>query len=358
MKHLIVITPNLKEASTGGLIWQKRFCEYASRVHEPTEIIDATQIPNIYRSIRLLNIVYYTLRLLRNKDAFLFVDHNLHVRLSIPLWLNKMIRKNHYGVICHHVVHGLRKNPIRRWIEFLSEKIILRNAVRIIVPSVKTSSDIEIFNVDTSRIVVINPTLVFRSALMPVRKNERRILFVGNIEPRKGLDTLIRALYLSKDIDFSCEIVGGCYGYERYLKGLLKLIENSRLSERIVFRGKLDSACTIKSYENANVFVFPSLHEGYGMVLLEAMSFGLPIVASDIAPVNEIVKDRLSGYLFAPGDEKSLAEVLRRLLLSFDLQKKIGMRNFKRSRDFSSWDKVVDKTFAVVKPYLHNEDSN
>jgi glycosyltransferase involved in cell wall biosynthesis len=358
VKHFIIITPNLGEVSTGGLIWQQRFSEYAHRVYKDTETIDAMLLPAIARKSRLFNILYYTLRLLRGKNTFLFVDHNLHVRLSIPLWLNKVIRKNQYAVICHHTVHGLRESKLRRGVEFFSEKLILGNAVKIVVPSAKTSVDIQKFNIERRRTVVINPTLVFKADRVPARKNRKRILFVGNIEPRKGLDVLIKALSIIKEIDFSCEIVGGCYGYDSYFRSLQELVEDSGLSGRVVFRGKLDSSSTISSYENANIFVFPSLHEGYGMVLLEAMSFGLPIVASDVAPINEVLRDKLNAYLVPPRNEQSLARALREMLLAWGIQMQMGRRNFMHSKNFPSWDEVAAKTYAVVKPYLYDENCN
>lgn len=327
-------------------------------VYKDTETIDARLLPRIARKIRLFNILFYTLRLLRGKNTFLFVDHNLHVRLSIPLWLSKVIRKNKYGVICHHTVHGLRKSTLRRRIEFLSEKLILGNAVKIIVPSEKTSLDVQKFNIDRNRTVVINPTLVFKATRLVPRKHRKRILFIGNIEPRKGLDTLIKALSIIKEVDLTCEIVGGCYGYVDYLNQLIQLVGSSGLSGRVIFRGKLEASGIVDSYRNANVFVFPSLHEGYGMVLLEAMSFGLPVVASDVAPINETIRDGLNGSLFPPGDEYTLAKTLKKLLLDFNAQRRIGTRNFRESRHFPTWEDVVSRTYEVLKPYLLDEHSN
>lgn len=358
MKKLIIITPNLKEASTGGLIWQRLFALHARKVYAKTSIIDAMQLPAMVRNNRLVNILYYIVYVLRKNDTFLFVDHNLHVRLSIALLLGKLIKQNEYGVICHHVVYGLRKNILRRYIEAISERFILSRASLIIAPSMKTSCDIQKLNVRRDKIVIINPTFVFRSDRFPVRKPGRKLLFVGNLEPRKGLEILIRALSLIHSLKFSCDIVGGCYECEKYFEYLKRLTAQLGLADRISFRGILGPDSIVECYEKANIFVFPSLHEGFGMVLREAMSFGLPVVASDVAPMNEIIKDGTNGYLFPPGDVKILADVLHNLLLDHRTQRKFGWRNFEQSRHFPSWDVVVSETFDALKPYLYNEHSN
>jgi len=358
VKKLVIITPNLKEASTGGLIWQRLFALHAQKVHSRTEIIDAVQLPAMVRKNRLVNILYYIVYLLRENDAFLFVDHNLHVRLSIPLLLSKLVKKNEYGVICHHVVYGLRKNVLRRHIEALSEKLILSRAALIIAPIMKTSRDIQRLNVKKEKIVIINPTFVFRSDRFPVREPGHKLLFVGNIEPRKGLEILIKSLALISKFEFSCDIVGGSYEYGEYFEYLKRLTTDADLADRVSFRGKLEPASIVECYRKANIFVFPSLHEGFGMVLREAMSFGLPVIASDVAPINEIIKDGTNGYLFPPGDEEALADALHKLLSDFKAQKKISRRNFEQSRGFPSWDVVISKTFEVLKPYLYDEHSH
>jgi glycosyltransferase involved in cell wall biosynthesis len=226
------------------------------------------------------------------------------------------------------------------------------------VPSTKTKLDIKRLGIKKDKIVIINPTFAFKANRYPTRKPGSKILFVGNIEPRKGLDILLKALSLISNVDFSCDIVGSCSEYRDYFDHLKSLVAQFGLSNRVGFHGKLEPDLIVECYRKANIFVFPSLHEGYGMVLREAMCFGLPVIASDVAPLNETIEDGTNGYLFPPGDEKALADALRTLLLDFRTQEKIGRRNFKESRLFPSWDEVVSKTYDVLKPYLSYESSN
>jgi glycosyltransferase involved in cell wall biosynthesis len=94
------------------------------------------------------------------------------------------------------------------------------------------------------------------------------------------------------------------------------------------------------------------------MVLLEAMSFGLPIVATNIPTTRDIIKDEINGYLCPVGDVECIAKKIRDLLSDQDLQLKIAKRNFAESKKFPSWDKVVMQTFNTIRTHLSDNKPN
>lgn len=351
-KSFFIIASNFQAASTGGLIWINKLAEYAQKKYEKTAVIDLTKSNIWIRNNRFLDIIHYLLYLLWRNNFFVFIDHSLHLRFGVPLLASYFLKKNRYAVICHHIFYKIRKNTIRRRIEYLSEKIFLKNARIIIVPSKKTYLDIQKFKVDKKKIVIINPTYTFKSKKLPQRKFQNKILFVGTLEPRKRVDIIIKALSLIKNSNFTLDIIGGYHKQEKYFVYLRNIVKEHNLSDKVIFHCRVDSKKLINFYRNANIFVFPSMHEGYGMVLLEAMSFGIPIVATDIPTTREIVENNVNGYLCPVDDVMCLSQGIKTLLVNQNLQAQMGKRNFAASRKFRSWDEVVKQTFASLHPYL------
>jgi glycosyltransferase involved in cell wall biosynthesis len=357
-KHFIIITPNFLEASTGGLVWLDQFAKYARTVNPATTILDVMKLKPWIRKNRLINILYYFVWLFRKNNAFIFVDHNLHMRLSLPLLICTWLKQNSYAVITFHLLHNLREHPVGKKLEYWSERLILRHASKVIVCSDKTRLDVEHMGVAGDKIQVIHPTGLYKNEKLPVRSDQKRILFVGNIEPRKGLSVLIEALGMLKGIEFTLDIVGGHFKQEGHYNYLKNSVKNLGITDRVVFHGKVESDAMKDFYRKANIFAFPSLHEGYGMVLLEAMSFGLPIIASNIAPITEILKSPDNGYLFSVANARALAVYLKELLEDHKMQTEIGKRNFEVSRNFASWDQVVRQTYQALQPYFNNANRN
>ena len=153
----------------------------------------------------------------------------------------------------------------------------------------------------------------------PARRESRSgvpplILAVGRLRAKKGLDTLIEACRLLQlqGRSFECEIVG--YGEEH--DRLVTLIERSGLQGRVRLLGKLARADVLRCYARAAVFVQPSRitadgdRDGIPNVLLEAMAMGLPVVASRVSGIPELVEHRASGLLVEPDDPKALAHAI------------------------------------------------
>lgn len=109
----------------------------------------------------------------------------------------------------------------------------------------------------------------------------------------------------------------------------------------VIFTGYLDEEKVLHLYNHARVFVNPSLYEGFGMPLLEAMSCGVPIIVSDIASFREVGAD--AATYFKPGDPLDLAEKLSMLLDSDSLRKSLIDKGLRRAMAFN-WDRVVDLT--------------
>ncbi len=180
-----------------------------------------------------------------------------------------------------------------------------------------------------------------------------KILFVGRHIERKGICYLIEAAkYLPRD-QFEIRIVG-VGDLTEQLKKQATAIAASNAAE-IIFTGKLSPEALANEYKTANVFTLPAIvdskgdTEGLGVVLIEAMELGLPVVASNVGGIPDVVVDGETGILVPEKDPKALAEAYKRLASDNELVKKLLAGAQKRIGECFNWDRIVERQIAVYE---------
>ncbi|MDA0738242.1 MAG: glycosyltransferase family 4 protein [Nitrospirae bacterium] len=156
-----------------------------------------------------------------------------------------------------------------------------------------------------------------------VKEDQPIIGTVANLFPRKGYEYLIEALVTVKEVypDICYVIVGE--GPTSYQEQLVRLVKEKRLESNVMFVGFQEN---VFEFLNAfDVFVLPSLMEGFGIALLEAMSMSKPIVACKVGGVPEVIKDGVTGMLVPPKDSKSLATALLKILKDDPTKIRLGL---------------------------------
>lgn len=154
------------------------------------------------------------------------------------------------------------------------------------------------------------------------RRPEALILFVGRITPQKGLGYLIRAL---TGVSNACTLLVAGDGYQ--MPAMRRLVADLRLGDRVRFLGSLERDAVQDLYLRAAVVVMPSVWpEPFGMVGPEAMSYGVPVVASQVGGIPEWLADGECGYLVPPRDVKGLADRIQGLLADPALATRLGSR--------------------------------
>lgn len=174
------------------------------------------------------------------------------------------------------------------------------------------------------------------------------ILFVGRLDKRKGFPVLFQAFLKLKPNypQLQLQVIGpfkanACMVYK-------KKVRAHNVTD-IDFVGYVPPDRLPAYYRNANIFCAPSLgFESFGIVLLEAMAAGLPVVASDIAGYRSVLVDEQEGLLVPPGQVEPLVNALSRLLDNPEQQQKMGQQGYLKAGQYS-WDYVVEKTLAVYK---------
>jgi glycosyltransferase involved in cell wall biosynthesis len=138
------------------------------------------------------------------------------------------------------------------------------------------------------------------------------VLYAGVLIPRKGIHHLISAFSsVAETFPQSRLIIAGPEDNRPYAAGLKALIKQAGLSERIEFVDKLTQEKLAHRMREACLLVLPSYSEGLPRVVYEAMAAGLPVVASAVSGIPELVQDGVTGFLVAPGDENTLADRIR-----------------------------------------------
>lgn len=172
----------------------------------------------------------------------------------------------------------------------------------------------------------------------PEWKNEKLILFVGRDEPRKGLPVLLNAFesVLEKMPECRLLLVGSSIDKQKVYSKI-----RPELHEKVTALGYVDDADLPRYYAVADLFCAPSLGgESFGIILLEAMAAGTPVVASDIEGYRDLVESTGGGRLFKTGDSKSLADVLTGMIQDDLLCKRLASEGLEGVKRYS-WDRVA-----------------
>lgn len=182
-------------------------------------------------------------------------------------------------------------------------------------------------------------------------RNEKKkniILSVGNIKTHKNLKTLINAFKLIKDqISHQLVIVGEKENLISYDKG----IEFENNDHRIQFTGFISKEELIKYYQSCDVFVFPSLYEGFGLPPLEAMSYGSPVIVSNAASLPEVCGD--AAIYFNPQDADNLAAKILQLSRDNVLKNKMIILGKERIKHFG-WNNTVENTQKIIEEVMND----
>jgi glycosyltransferase involved in cell wall biosynthesis len=132
-------------------------------------------------------------------------------------------------------------------------------------------------------------------------------------------------------------------------------VHDCKLAEKVFFLGYVQD-CDLKYlYKKAKVFVFPSLIEGFGLPVLEAMGHGIPVIASDIPVISEVAGD--AAILVDPHDIVALRDAMSKVLLDDEMRKSLIMKCSERIKDFS-WENTARKTLAIYKKLAGANDKS
>jgi glycosyltransferase involved in cell wall biosynthesis len=232
-----------------------------------------------------------------------------------------------------------------------TKRAAVKRADRVICISASTQRDlIELFDVPPEKTAVVHLGFTLASQDAPVKIDREGcrpfLLYVGPRGGYKNFDALLRAYAASPFLRKN-------YGLVAFGGGRFSNDENEQL-RRLGLSGQVrqesgDDAKLASLYQQAELFIYPSLYEGFGIPPLEAMSFDCPVVCSDTSSIPEVVGD--AGYLFDPTDPDAMLAAIETVAGSSTLREKLVKRGRRRIKQFS-WDITAEETIKVYRQVL------
>jgi len=363
MKIGLIIYGSLETVS-GGYLYDRKLVEYLRAQGDTVEIISmpwrnyaAHLMDNFRFRLPQSNVMASPEKAKQSHKNQPF-DIMIQDELNHPSLIGANRGKHPYPIVS--LVHHLRCSELRpSW---------QNDLYRVVEKQYLQSVDGFIFNSKTTRGVVnslignSNPSLVAypptdrfgdpiseQEIKARAGRDELRILFLGNVIYRKGLHTLLAAL---KDLQAKVrvEVVGGLTAEPQYAYEMQNYVLTQGLSSIVKFHGALDNQPLIEMYKQAHLLVVPSSYEGFGIVYLEGMGFGLPAMGTTAGGASEIITDGKDGYLIQPDEVRALSNHLHELDTNRDLLVRLSLNAVKRYKSQPTWDETANN----IRAYLHN----
>lgn len=274
---------------------------------------------------------------------------------EIPLWWNRpsIVTIHDLSLLLHPAAHERRLVRRARW----RLPLMARQAARIITPTQAIKTEVcSNLGIAPEKVVVTPeaPRRIFRR-LDPAQTAEPRrrlgiednfILFVGTVEPRKNLQRLLQAFeQITRSTSLSPQLViAGGEGW--LMDDFAAGIRSRGLADRICLTGYLNDEDLCALYSSCRVFVYPSLYEGFGLPLVEAMACGAPVVTSDIPSIRETVGN--SARCADPLSVDSLASAIIELVADEKINQQFSQAGLQQVQKLG-WEQTALKTWQVYR---------
>lgn len=217
------------------------------------------------------------------------------------------------------------------------ERRLFPMMARLIATSTPTADGLaRDFGVDPLRVAVVEPGTDDAPRAQGNGENGCHIISVGALVPRKGHDTLLRAVARLFDLEWSLAIVGPMDRNPAHARGLMALTEELGIARRVRFTGELDDAALEAEWARADLFALATYWEGYGMAVAEALKRGLPLAVTSGGAAAALVRPDW-GIVVEPGDYEQLSKAMRRLVFSPALRRAMGDAAREAGRRLPTW---------------------
>ena len=372
LEVVFIPTPR-RDPVTGGEIYNLKLLEFLREKFRNVESVEIgvfrTKAKKNYEMLlfgltSIIRNLFYFYKILKKKDGqktVILEDIYYSTDLFMFNFFIRRIRKNISIVpIVHHLYYVFAENKFFLTLYRTIEAIFLNESNWIIANSEATEKSIRVLLKKTKKFLIAPPGLD-KEKLMDKKtgnltraiddsgsSNRLNLLVVGSLTKRKDFQTLLRAIRILADRynkkEFFVNVVGDLEKDRCYSKQMLETARALSLLDYMAFRGRADANKLFDFYTKSDIFVSSSLHEGFGMAIVEAMYNHLPVVATNCGAIPYLVQDGVNGFLVPPRDYEQLAERIVRLLESEELRKKMGAKGFSKAKEFD-WNRTFEKIY-------------
>jgi len=175
-----------------------------------------------------------------------------------------------------------------------------------------------------------------------------RLVFLGSLIPRKGLGTLLKALALLPPRTARLDIIGPLTADPAHAAAMRQLSRRLGLEDRVKFQGPLNNEPLAQVLRQAQALVVPSSYEGFGIVYLEGMGFGLPAIGTSLGAAPEVIDDNRTGFVIAPGDSSSLAHKIETLQANRAFLAELSLNALARYQAQPSWQQTASQIHTFL----------
>ena len=357
--HVGLLIYGSLDTVSGGFLYDRRLVRY---LREAGDRVDVISLPWRPYGLSLLDNLNSGLRRRLQQDAFdvLLEDELVHPSC---FWLNQRLRPRlSYPVIA--IVHHLRcreRHPafMRRLYHWV-EKRYLASVDGCICVSRTTGKDVEDLTGRAPPLVVALPggdrltgkITAEQIVARAVEPGPLKIISVANLIPRKGIHTLITALASLPHNDWQLTVAGSLDMDTSYVGSIRRQIEQEKLTQRISLLGKVSDDELGILFPQYHLLTVPSSYEGFGIVYLEGMQFGLPAIAGTAGAAKEIITHGSNGFLVPPGNPEALAHHIELLIRNRELLQQMSLAAHQSAAAHPTWNDSAARGRAFLQNFL------
>lgn len=354
----LVIYGSLSTLS-GGYLYDRKLVEYLTNQGDRVEIISLPWHNYLtHLTYNLSNGLFCRLR--KARFDLLLQDELNHPSL---FWLNRRLKGAiHYPLVS--IVHHLRSSELRpAWQNTLYRRVergYLKGVDGFIFNSQTTQQAVQDAGVnlaqkpyviaypagDQLKPDILDDEIVAR-AMQP---GLLRVLFLGNLIPRKGLHTLLEALESLPPETCHLSVVGNMQTDPGYTASIRRQIETRRLASHVQLLGTMTDDELAPHMSTCHLLAVPSTYEGFGIVYLEGMGFGLPAIATTAGAAREMISHGRDGFILPPSDAAALAQILTELAQDRQRLASLSLAARRRYLAHPTW----EQTARQIRGFLHS----
>lgn len=350
---------------TGGEIYAYKLYEFLGQRGRTQEylpidkIIDETRV-QLLRYFRrlvylgwlgdLLTSLGLAYRLQKLKGVLVVDQYHSFLLLATKV-VHRWRRRGKIITLVHHIENYASDAPPSwsNWLWKWRERLALSPSHMLVTVSEHTKREIISLGIPEDKITILPPGLDREKLEIHPAERGADLLCVAHIIPRKGIHHLVEAFASLNFEGARLHLAGDTKADPGYVAQIRARLNDLGVADRIIFHGRIGQTNLNRLYSEAGIFVFPSLQEGFGIALLEAMHYGLPIVASHNSAIPHLVHEEVNGLLVPSGEAGPLAEAIRRLQEDSELRKTLGRRGREMVENMFYWETTCEGFASLVE---------
>lgn len=355
--RILFVMLGRKDFRSGGYIFNFRMVEHLRTIGHDVGIIHYRTVPAGLAD-RRLSASRYILQRIRSSRPDLLIVGKSYPYMLLPR-IFAMSGRMPVLYLMHHLEWRDTENRFRSLLYRKYVRWLLGAADHVWANSASTRSGIIDLGIESDRIRVVYPGFDRENIPLPDRAGRDgpvRLLCAGSISPRKAQYDLVSACALLEGADFTLTLAGSLTSDPEYALKVRDLAEGSGIAGSITFAGNLHREALIEAYLEADILVHPARWEAFGISIVEAMWFGLPVIASDVGGIPELVQDGVNGILIPRGNHVSLADAIGRLMADRRTRLRMGAESRRLAEGLNDWT-VAETEFAELVEYAADAGS-